>query len=220
MPKRLLVRPLDHSEIERNSSDINLGTEARRWFDYWLKDVHNGIMDEPPIHYYVTGARRIRLGASADSGRLKVAIRLVTISARKSRRAPPVACLGWKLRRALRTSPSARSITRRRQANVPAGPPLTGRALLRYAYERRKGGHSYVLAADDGLDDYGTSHRASLGRPEVPDLDVFVYLEEVDRNGKSTYLTEGNLRASHRRVSAAPLGMILGCPTVLMLDAI
>ena len=56
VPKRLLVRPLDHSEIERSSSDIDLGTEALRWFDYWLKDVHNGIMDEPPIHYYVTGA--------------------------------------------------------------------------------------------------------------------------------------------------------------------
>ena len=56
VPKRLLVRPVDHSEIEKSSSDIDLGTEALRWFDYWLKDVPNGIMDEPPIHYYVTGA--------------------------------------------------------------------------------------------------------------------------------------------------------------------
>jgi putative CocE/NonD family hydrolase len=36
------------------------------------------------------------------------------------------------------------------------------------------------------------------------DLDVFVYLEEVDDRGNSTYVTEGNLRASHRALSAAP----------------
>ena len=29
----------------------------------------------------------------------------------------------------------------------------------------------------------------------------FVYLEDVDENGKVTYLTEGELRALHRRVS-------------------
>jgi putative CocE/NonD family hydrolase len=38
----------------------------------------------------------------------------------------------------------------------------------------------------------------------APDLDVFVYLEEVDGKGNSTYITEGNLRASHRALSTAP----------------
>jgi len=39
---------------------------------------------------------------------------------------------------------------------------------------------------------------------EAPDLEVFVYLEEVDGNGNSTYITEGELRASHRNLSQAP----------------
>jgi len=38
---------------------------------------------------------------------------------------------------------------------------------------------------------------------DTPDLDFFVYLEEVD-GSKSTYLTEGILRASHRALSKAP----------------
>ncbi len=38
----------------------------------------------------------------------------------------------------------------------------------------------------------------------APDLDVFVYLEVVDKNGKSTYITEGDLRASHRMLAQAP----------------
>jgi putative CocE/NonD family hydrolase len=39
---------------------------------------------------------------------------------------------------------------------------------------------------------------------DAPDLDIFVYLEEVDGRGNATYITEGNLRASHRAISAAP----------------
>jgi putative CocE/NonD family hydrolase len=29
---------------------------AFRWFDYWLKGTNNGIMDEPPVRIFVTGA--------------------------------------------------------------------------------------------------------------------------------------------------------------------
>jgi len=39
---------------------------------------------------------------------------------------------------------------------------------------------------------------------DAPDLDVFVYIEEVDKSGKSTYITEGELRASHRTLGQAP----------------
>jgi putative CocE/NonD family hydrolase len=37
-----------------------------------------------------------------------------------------------------------------------------------------------------------------------PDGDFFVTLEEVDASGRSHYLTEGALRASHRAVGEAP----------------
>jgi hypothetical protein len=33
---------------------------------------------------------------------------------------------------------------------------------------------------------------------------VFVYLEDVDSTGKSTYVTEGVLRASHRKLATPP----------------
>jgi putative CocE/NonD family hydrolase len=36
------------------------------------------------------------------------------------------------------------------------------------------------------------------------DVDVFAYLEDVDPAGRSTYITDGCLRASHRRLSQAP----------------
>jgi putative CocE/NonD family hydrolase len=55
-PKRLLVRPLDHSQLGGSQADIDFAAEARRWFDYWLKGIDNGIVDEPPVHYHVLGA--------------------------------------------------------------------------------------------------------------------------------------------------------------------
>lgn len=36
VPKRLTVRPLDHSGAEKSSYDLDYGAEARRWFDHWL----------------------------------------------------------------------------------------------------------------------------------------------------------------------------------------
>ena len=42
---------------------LNLGGDAElRWFDYWLKGIDNGIMDEPPVSYFMM--------AGAEKGRL------------------------------------------------------------------------------------------------------------------------------------------------------
>ncbi len=35
---------------------VDLNAEDLRWFDYWLKGIDNGIMDEPPIRLFVMGA--------------------------------------------------------------------------------------------------------------------------------------------------------------------
>ena len=46
VPKKLIVGPWNHG----HGGD----PELLRWFDYWLRDVDNGIMDEPPVHYAAT----------------------------------------------------------------------------------------------------------------------------------------------------------------------
>ena len=50
----------------RGTGDIDFGPAALidlnqtllRWFDYWLKDVANGIMDEPPVTIFTLGENR------------------------------------------------------------------------------------------------------------------------------------------------------------------
>jgi putative CocE/NonD family hydrolase len=42
------------------SAYVDLNQEDLRWFDYWLKGIDNGIMDEPPIRLFVMGANTWR----------------------------------------------------------------------------------------------------------------------------------------------------------------
>lgn len=68
--QKLMVGPIGHGaiagDLEYPSPEVE-SDEELRWFEYWLKGVDNGIMDEPPVQYYMmAGARK---GApSANNG--------------------------------------------------------------------------------------------------------------------------------------------------------
>jgi uncharacterized protein len=57
--QKLMMGPWGHGQIEEvkypANSVTNVTEEALRWFDYWLQGKDNGIMDEPPVKYYVMG---------------------------------------------------------------------------------------------------------------------------------------------------------------------
>lgn len=69
--QRLIIGPWGHllpytTPASRGAGDIDFGPNALidlnetllRWFDYWLKDVDNGIMDEPPVSIFTLGENR------------------------------------------------------------------------------------------------------------------------------------------------------------------
>lgn len=53
-PRRLIVGPKSHCAWfdVRDDTGFDLLVEERRFFDYWLKDIDNGLMDEPGVYYY------------------------------------------------------------------------------------------------------------------------------------------------------------------------
>jgi uncharacterized protein len=65
---RLIIGPWIHNWVHRKVGDLDYGPDAEvdlhpielRWFDYWLKDVDNGILDEPRVHLFVTGKNEWR----------------------------------------------------------------------------------------------------------------------------------------------------------------
>ena len=71
--QKLLVGPWSHlrpytTPTSKETGDIDFGEAALidlhpylvRWFDFWLKDIDTGIMDEPPVSIFVMGENRWR----------------------------------------------------------------------------------------------------------------------------------------------------------------
>lgn len=69
--QRLIVGPWGHLlpysvPSTKGAGDIDFGNDALidlnqtllRWFDHWLKDIDNGIMDEPPVTVFTLGENR------------------------------------------------------------------------------------------------------------------------------------------------------------------
>ncbi|MDZ4370236.1 MAG: CocE/NonD family hydrolase [Phenylobacterium sp.] len=62
--QKLLMGPFGHGPLSGDlaypgSDRLALGGDQEiRWFDYWLKGVQNGIMDEPPVQYFMMASAR------------------------------------------------------------------------------------------------------------------------------------------------------------------
>ena len=66
---KIIMGPWPHAlGLSRRTGDIDFGEsslldledEERRWFDYWLKGIDNGVVDEPPIKLFVMGVNEWR----------------------------------------------------------------------------------------------------------------------------------------------------------------
>lgn len=62
--QKLLMGPFGHGQLSGElaypgSDRLSLGGDQEiRWFDYWLKGQDNGIMDEPPVQYFMMASAR------------------------------------------------------------------------------------------------------------------------------------------------------------------
>ncbi len=66
---KLIVGPWPHAlSTSTRTGDIDFGAHSMvdlemlelRWFDYWLKGIDNGIVDEPPLRLFIMGANQWR----------------------------------------------------------------------------------------------------------------------------------------------------------------
>ncbi len=57
-PAKLIVGPAGHCGwlAVQSQTGLDITVEERRFFDYWLKGIDNGIMDEDPVYYYTYNA--------------------------------------------------------------------------------------------------------------------------------------------------------------------
>jgi putative CocE/NonD family hydrolase len=208
VPKRLVVRPLDHEQVDETRFDLDYAAEAHRWFDYWLKGIKNGIMDEPPIHYYLMGSDkknawrvtdawppknletvRYYFGSGETGGTASVDNGTLHSSAPTASGASDTYTVDYTTTSSNRSRWTAVNWTH----DYPNMRSNDAKALTYTTPPLEKSvqvtGHPVIHV---------------WVKSDAPDLDLFAYLEEVDGSGNSTYITEGNLRASHRSLGQAP----------------
>jgi putative CocE/NonD family hydrolase len=208
VPKRLLVRPTDHSDIEAAGSDVDYGAEAHRWFDYWLKGIDNGIMAEPPIHYYLQGADKQQAWQSTEVWPLKNQA-LTRYYFGPGDTAGKASTNSGALDSSLPTGPQAYDTYTVNYSTTTGPTPLWTGLATTHQYPNMRSHDAKALTyttppLKTALDVTGHPVAHLWLSTSAPDLDVFAYLEEVDASGNSTYISEGSLRASHRATSPAP----------------
>ena len=215
VPKRLLVRPADHSQVEKNQFDLDFGAEAHRWFDYWLKGIDNGMMKEPSIYYYVMGGSRKDAWQTCNQWPLPNQ-ELTRFYFGEGKTGSVASSNDG----ALRPEPPGQDDNA--DAYTVDYATTSGKYSRWYAVNWPRN-YPNMLSNDQKALTYTTTSLEKdmevTGHPvvhlwlmaDIPDLDVFVYLEEVDHDGRSTYITEGTLRSSHRKLSKPPYNN-LGLP--------
>jgi len=72
--QKLMMGPFGHGELSGDLAypgydQLRIGGDQElRWFDHWLKGVQNGVMDEPPVSYFMMASAR--KGAYSPKNRL------------------------------------------------------------------------------------------------------------------------------------------------------
>ncbi len=208
VPKRLLVRPLDHEQLDENQFDLNYAAEAHRWFDYWLKGIKNGVMDEPPIHYYLMGVDKKAAWKITQTWPLRNQ-EMTRYYFGPGETAGTVSINNGILNLSSPTAPDASDPYTVDYTTTSGNHSRWTAVNWTHDYPNMRSNDAKALTYTTPPLEKATQ---VIGHPVVhiwlrsdaPDLDIFAYLEEVDGSGNSTYITEGNLRASHRTLGQAP----------------
>jgi putative CocE/NonD family hydrolase len=217
---RILIGPWPHGGVIFSAPETReaWAIEALRFFDYWLKDIDNGLADEPPVIYTTQTSRRelddvpewrvaaewppagaqptdFYFGggpsgsvASSNDGLLSAG---ATDAAKDGR---DEVTIDYGL-----VSPPRSESTAMASGFWEGGVPGTDFSdydakCITYTTER--------LDAD--LEVTGHPFVRLFASTTADDGDFFVHLEDVDQSGVSTYVSRGCLRASHRAERPAP----------------
>ena len=206
--RKLAIGNWPHNPMEpelMKYQQLLLKSEHLRWFDYWLKGIDTGIMDESPLAYALcTGGARPPEWRFANGWPVEKDIRRMYFSAGPS--GTVKSCNDGML--SLKKSPEESDFGYRADYEATTG--KTSR------FDNGVGGQFGYgdLQMNDSCGVTFTSHELendliAIGHPVVHiylkdvrgNTALFVYLEKVHKDGFSEYVTEGCLDARYRQLS-------------------
>jgi putative CocE/NonD family hydrolase len=204
--QKILIGPWDHGPKQdispfRQEKKINfdLYAEMLRFMDYHLKGIPNGIADEDPIHYYRLGPECFQAAKTFPPSFVKNQIYYLDTAQIQSQKPGPDA---W-----IRHYPDY-------QVGTGGGSRWNSLTpLFRYekeiGYKNRAAMNARMWCFDspvlsEGLELTGLPQLQVQLKAPSTDLALFAYLEDLAPDGRVTYITEGQLRALHRKLDAQP----------------
>ncbi|MBE7553887.1 MAG: CocE/NonD family hydrolase [Anaerolineales bacterium] len=206
-PQKITIGPWAHPQL----GSLDLATELVRWYDYWLKGIDNGVMDEAPIYYYTLGEGKktgwhpawqwplpeqqltnyyfdgTKTGSvdSVNDGSLSLVMPETTAGVDEYQ---------------VDYSTTSGTATRW-TAEYDMMSPIYPNTMM---FNDQKG-LTYTtppLTAEVEVTGHPVVHLWVTS--SARDGDFFVYLEDISAAKYSKYVTQGNLRASHRAISTPP----------------
>ena len=213
-PRKLTMGPWSHGPNETNEPREEEAlriyvAEQLRWFDYWLKGVDNGVLDEPSINYAVVHDRTGWQWRQADEWPIAEA----TSTAFYFAPGPSESVQSVNDGLLSETVPDKAA----REAFTVDYAATTGRSNRFYDSVGAKGlEYPDLIAHAATALTYTTAPLMDdltvAGHPVVtlsasstaPDGEFNVYLQEVNADGSAVYLTDGVVRASHSALGEAP----------------
>jgi putative CocE/NonD family hydrolase len=202
---KLLVGPWDHGPAQHispfiysNKKTFSVWTEMLRFFDYHLKDIDNGIMDEPPISYYAMGKEQWRHSYEwmPKESRYKTFFCSSDNILTEKEKSKTEGCLHYPIDYKFGTGGGARwnSLT------------------IKYRYKRRIAYNDWTRRTKKllqftsepltkNMELTGNATAEIYLSSDAKDVQLFVYISSVDKLGRVTHITEGQFRGIHRKES-------------------
>lgn len=196
--QKLTIGPWSHVQ----NRGLDQAAEHLRWWDYWLKNIQNGVMDEPSVHYYMTGASANHAWRTSATWPPEDAHPTSFYLAEgRSGSVPSVNDGGLS-----EHDPGAASASDAYTVDLSTAVEPDPRWSLQAEFPELSQNDAKALTYTSA------PLRTALeiaGHPIVhlwisaseSEAAVFAYLEDVDEDGHSHYVSEGSLRASNRAIS-------------------
>jgi putative CocE/NonD family hydrolase len=212
-PDKLGMGPWPHAAYTEVVGEERARVDAaehHRWFDYWLKDIDNGIMEEPAINYAITDIPGEKWHwETSDKWEPETVSRQTLYFAdgpSGSVSSPNDGLLGTEAPSEPGFDEYAIDLTTT-TGTASRWDNAVGQGVMSYPDMSENDEKSLSFTTPPLEKDV-----TMVGHPVVTlfvsstttDGDFYALLEEVDSEGYSHYITEGMLRASHRATMAAP----------------
>lgn len=200
VPRKMLIGPWGHCV----TTGFDYLAEMHRFFDYWLKDIDNGIMREPAVTYFEAGSETWKTAPTwplpgqttaslylGGSGGTSLPNQGTLLSARDKGGSSSFEVV--------------RDIVTYRVGVGAARPVVPGE------YRDARGLTFTTGARNEPVTLTGHPVARLWIAAAERDADVFAYLSDIAPDGTITTISEGQLRASHRKPGEAPYDT-LGLP--------